>query len=364
MARLWGSTATQQQQSSSAPSSPAPRGNSSRLVKPHASGDNETDENVNLYLPPSLNNRTPEQKASRPLRPRSASRDATSAAKSASEGTCASEGVNVNLFRSSENDDDTFSSMSQDAGDWQQQMKLQQQQQHSSHISQNNIPRRSRMNSRDIPRSYSGLYTSDGDLLPFELNRHRGTETNTAWFLGVYLTLVAAVQLFSLTVCQDMRTSWTVTNLIHLVFSLLYVHWIKGSLADEQGEMNALTVWEQLEATQGTKPVRQVLLIVPTVLTYTACWSMNYQTRASFWNIVIWLVAVLAKLPFMNGVRIFGINRTAGIDDDTCPTPTNAGAVAAASGGNGVAGGFAANTTTTTNVAADADAAAVMKKDE
>jgi hypothetical protein len=181
-------------------------------------------------------------------------------------------------------------------------------------------PRRSRMNSRDIPRSYSGLYGfSDGDLLPFELNRHRdtfGTETNTAWFLGVYLTLVLTVQLLSLTIMSDMRSTLSVTNAIHFIVTLVYVHWLKGSLYDEQGEMNALTVWEQLEATQGTKPVRRVLLIVPTVLTWAACWAAQYDTNTSLLNIILWLVAIAAKLPFMNGVRIFGINRTAGIDDN------------------------------------------------
>jgi hypothetical protein len=130
------------------------------------------------------------------------------------------------------------------------------------------------------------------------------------------LTLVLAVQLLSLTVMSDMRSTWTVTNAIHLMITLVYVHWLKGCLYDEQGEMNALTVWEQLEATQGTKPVRQVLLIVPTVLTYTACWAAQYHAHTSLLNIVLWLVAIAAKLPFMNGVRIFGINRTAGIDDN------------------------------------------------
>jgi hypothetical protein len=206
------------------------------------------------------------------------------------------------------------------------------------------------MNSRDIPRSYSGLYGfSDGDLLPFELNRHRdtfGTETNTAWFLGVYLTLVLTVQLLSLTVMSDMRSTWTVTNAIHFMITLVYVHWLKGSLYDEQGEMNALAVWEQLEATQGTKPVRQVLLIVPTVLTWAACWAAQYDTRTSLLNIVLWLVAIAAKLPFMNGVRIFGINRTAGIDDNDYTEPTVSGAA-------GTGTGSSATAASTSNVNSD-----------
>jgi hypothetical protein len=287
----------------------------------------ETDEN----LPP----RTPEQKGTRPLRPRSASRDASgnyinnNSSNSSSNilfsGTDSggrldfSSGYSIGGAAVAE-DNYPMDSWSEQHQPLYEHADLQQLNDEGNSA----VPRRSRMNSRDIPRSYSGLYGfSDGDLLPFELNRRRdtfGTETNTAWFLGVYLTLVFAVQLFSLTVMSDMRRSWTVTNAIHLIITLIYVHWLKGSLYDEQGEMNALTVWEQLEATQGTKPVRQVLLIVPTVLTYTACWAAQYDKNTSILNIVLWLVAIAAKLPFMNGVRIFGINRTAGIDDNDSVT--------------------------------------------
>jgi hypothetical protein len=110
--------------------------------------------------------------------------------------------------------------------------------------------------------------------------------------------------------------------------------------------MNALTVWEQLEATQGTKPVRQVLLIVPTVLTWAACWAAQYDTAISILNIVLWLIAIAAKLPFMNGVRIFGINRTAGIDDnDYTETSTSTSATT----GTTTAG----NSATAANVSGD-----------
>jgi hypothetical protein len=338
MARFWGSSTV-----TSAPAAPATASASnassnatatasatakqgSRLVR--QTDDNNTDNGggggekttYTNYLPQPP--RTPEQKANRPLRPRSASRDA---ANSAGAGGNNNSNSNHNSFNNYNNNNSfnnnnnsfhnsggsnlfageysntgtasaggtgtgtsTSAGTGEDTYDWPEQIQFYAQQGgqggggggggegQDSNLQQPNTqmqqpPRRSRMNSRDIPRSYSGLYGfSDGDLLPFELNRHRdtfGTETNTAWFLGVYLTLLTTVQLLSLTIMSDMRSTWTVTNAIHLMITLTYVHWLKGSLYDEQGEMNALTVWEQLEATQGTKPVRQVLLIVPTVLT-------------------------------------------------------------------------------------------------
>jgi hypothetical protein len=371
MARFWSSSTV-----TSAPAAPATASASSnaggakhgsRLVRQ----TDESDENYTSYLSSPPLPRTPEQKANRPLRPRSASRDAANAGNNSSNNNNNSSfhSGGSNLFAGEYYNSGPGTAAvagGEDTYDWPEQIQFYAQQggqgegsgsdalQQPSDTQQQQPPppRRSRMNSRDIPRSYSGLYGfSDGDLLPFELNRHRdtfGTETNTAWFLGVYLTLLTTVQLLSLTIMSDMRSTWTVTNAIHLMITLVYVHWLKGSLYDEQGEMNALTVWEQLEATQGTKPVRQVLLIVPTVLTWAACWAAQYDTSTSILNIVLWLIAIAAKLPFMNGVRIFGINRTAGIDDNDYTEPRTG-----TSGGTGAGNGSSATTASTSNVSGD-----------
>lgn len=182
-------------------------------------------------------------------------------------------------------------------------------------------PRRVRMNSRDIPRTYSGLY-GDDDLLPFECQRQqRGTITSQSiWFLlFFYVTVVAGVQLLvspSFLLNHHEDWVWTVTNFIHLAVTVPYIHWLKGSIFDPQGEMNALTIWEQLEARgSDSKRVRQLLLIAPTLLCYAACHFSGYRVGICGVNLIFWSIAILAKLPFMNGVRIFGINRTVGIDD-------------------------------------------------
>lgn len=171
---------------------------------------------------------------------------------------------------------------------------------------------------------------------------------------------------------QSKLTTWTITNAIHLLLTIVYIHWLKGSflLVDEQGELNGMTVWEQLEATASVTTtstaatssnansrstasflhstttnssynnnnnnnkllyptdhnnnnnnswalaVRRTLFTVPTVLAYTACVSCQFDSFTCTMNILLWSIAIMAKLPFMNGVRIFGINRTAGIDDE------------------------------------------------
>lgn len=209
---------------------------------------------------------------------------------------------------------------------------------------------RSRLNSKDIPRTYSGLYGSGGeltdhqtrtsDLLPFELSRN----VNTEWMLNcgygspskknkriqagvllwIYIFFVLFVEFTVLALPLNIATfqsSFTYTNVIHGFLTLLFLHWIKGSPNFyEQGELNAMTLWEQLTSSpynsQSSNNVKKVLHVVPTLLCYLACHFANYDKLLCFINVLVWAVLVIAKSDGMNGVRLWGINRTIGIDDD------------------------------------------------
>ena len=188
--------------------------------------------------------------------------------------------------------------------------------------------RRRRLNSRDYPRSYSGQYGQTDDLLPLELHRHRQGAVGTAavpMMIGLYITVVLVIQLLVALVLLvpaaergvvTSPLSWTVSNAIHTALTLLYVHWLKGSLYDDAGEMNALTVWEQMEANGAdSRPVREAFMVMPCLLAWVACHAADYSQRAVAVNLVLWAACLLPKMSFLNGVRLFGINRTAGIDD-------------------------------------------------
>mmetsp|Transcript_23650 Transcript_23650/g.34912 ORF Transcript_23650/g.34912 Transcript_23650/m.34912 type:complete len:201 (+) Transcript_23650:185-787(+) len=180
-------------------------------------------------------------------------------------------------------------------------------------------PLRPRGNSHDIPRTYSGLFGDGNDLLPFELARNRNTEwlSNANWQLAaLYLAVIFMVHLVILGFL-DWDIAFTVTHSTHFVVTHIYLHWIKGSPDYfEQGEMNAMTCWEQLDATQNSTNAQRVLFIVPTILCYTACHFANYEWHLVLWNVIIWAISIVSKMPFMHGVRLLGINRTTGIDDD------------------------------------------------
>lgn len=99
-------------------------------------------------------------------------------------------------------------------------------------------------------------------------------------------------------------------------------HWIKGCPDDStQGEYNALTLYEQMDAGVPWTANKKFLMLVPTVLTLIACYSADYKPFYIILNCGIFLVCIIAKIPEMHRVRIFGINSTVGIDEPVQYTP-------------------------------------------
>ncbi|KAL7466094.1 hypothetical protein ACHAXS_006392 [Conticribra weissflogii] len=205
----------------------------------------------------------------------------------------------------------------------------------------------------NFPRHH---YQKGSNLLPFELSRNRNTDWIAAGGPTLLLTYLSFVLIFLLTFLAffpEPKMAWTLTNVVHGIISLVYLHWVKGNPADymdgTQGEMNAMTLWEQIVSkpasrlhltkinrddsvtttsangnakgeSAGTPTVRgqgrDVLIVIPTLLAHASCYIANYELQYAAINVAVWAVIMLPKMPFMNGVRILGINKTAGIDDD------------------------------------------------
>jgi hypothetical protein len=55
-------------------------------------------------------------------------------------------------------------------------------------------------------------------------------------------------------------------------------------------------------------------MLAPTLLTWMACHVADYKPMYIVVNCGIFFICIIAKIPQMHGVRIFGINSTLGID--------------------------------------------------
>ncbi|MCO5604686.1 hypothetical protein L7F22_058856 [Adiantum nelumboides] len=165
---------------------------------------------------------------------------------------------------------------------------------------------------------------------------------NTAWFQypGVwtsYILLLFLCWLLALSIlgCSP-GTAWSIVNLSHfatdlycrkrgvvVIFSKINLsgysfsiqitywsfHWRKGTpFAEDQGMYNKLTWWEQMDNGRQLTRNRKFLMVVPVVLYLIACHTTDYSNPWLVLNTIAAFILVIAKLPNMHKVRIFGIN--------------------------------------------------------
>lgn len=175
-------------------------------------------------------------------------------------------------------------------------------------------PARGRTNSREYVNNYDKTYScGQDDMVGFDIARHAGGwwEDQQWYFFSAYLIaliLVGAALMFVASLA-DSKLGATLVNVVHFFVTLFYLHWGKGAYDDEHGELSHLTLWEQIDGTPRATNLRYGLRVVPTIICYLACWEAGWDDwMVCAFNCVVWYLSLLGKMPFMNGVRLFGIN--------------------------------------------------------
>jgi hypothetical protein len=86
-------------------------------------------------------------------------------------------------------------------------------------------------------------------------------------------------------------------------------HWLQGTPNDtSQGVYDGLTVWEQLDDGVQFTATRKFLVALPILLFLCSCYyTHNYFLFAI--DLSSLLIVLIAKLPSMHRVRVFGINK-------------------------------------------------------
>ena len=108
----------------------------------------------------------------------------------------------------------------------------------------------------------------------------------------------------------DTPLAWTYVHLLHSAVTFYLMHWRKGSpFGDDQGKYRRLTFWEQIDGGVQRTGNRKLLTAIPVVVYLLASKTSDYSEQPLLLNFGGVLVSVLAKLPEMHGVRVFGINK-------------------------------------------------------
>ncbi|CAH1767699.1 4447_t:CDS:2, partial [Entrophospora sp. SA101] len=106
------------------------------------------------------------------------------------------------------------------------------------------------------------------------------------------------------------KASWTFTNLSYIFGSFIMFHWVKGVPFDfNSGAYDGLTLWEQIDNGAQYTPAKKYLTAVPIVLFLLSTHYTHYDVFTFLINFAFLLIALIAKLPQLHKVRLFGINK-------------------------------------------------------
>ncbi|WZN66249.1 ORMDL domain-containing protein [Chloropicon roscoffensis] len=137
---------------------------------------------------------------------------------------------------------------------------------------------------------------------------------NVEWVNGTafwtfYVTIVLALWL-CLSILVPIGLAWTYANLIHNAVSFYLLHWKKGTpVYYDQGKYDHLTFWEQIDGGSQFTSNKKFFTIIPIAIFIIATNSSDFREQPLLLNLVSLLAVLIAKMPQMHTVRIFGINK-------------------------------------------------------
>ena len=156
-----------------------------------------------------------------------------------------------------------------------------------------------------------------------EINKNAGIMSTGAGTFYIISCLVVTTTLSFVVSNPDGTTNWAFTltylNVAHGLVTLYALHWKKGSVVEaDQGEYDELTWWEQVDGGIYWTKTKRFLTIVPCCIFYITMHVIHRDTDSSsrlyykymMLNVVVTLVVLVAKMPFMHKARVFGINKT------------------------------------------------------
>ncbi|KAJ3150304.1 hypothetical protein HDU86_006695 [Geranomyces michiganensis] len=143
------------------------------------------------------------------------------------------------------------------------------------------------------------------------------TNPNSTWvnLRGSWLTNLLMMVLIRLGAAIvpgiSSEASWTLTNLVYNTSTFLMFHWVTGIPFDlNQNEYEGLTLWEQFDNGEQFTPTKKYLTALPIGLFLLSTHYTHYDLTTFAINLASLLVVLIAKLPAMHKVRIFGINKS------------------------------------------------------
>ncbi|KAM9988062.1 hypothetical protein ACTFIZ_003438 [Dictyostelium cf. discoideum] len=144
----------------------------------------------------------------------------------------------------------------------------------------------------------------------FQINRNQSWMHSKRFWVVYIVALVGAKALITV-LSPDFEYDWLFITVFHAIITFFGFHWQKGIpfFPTNQGKYSRLTLWEQIDRGQQYTPTRKFFTIIPIVLFMITLHSNGYKGFPFYINAIASFVIVLSKMPRMDRVRLFGINK-------------------------------------------------------
>ncbi|CAO3590894.1 unnamed protein product [Absidia cylindrospora] len=130
-----------------------------------------------------------------------------------------------------------------------------------------------------------------------------------AWSTTIFV-VIALKTLFTVIPFISPEASWTLTNLSFNLGHYIMFHWVQGiPFENNQGAYDGLTLWEQIDGGVQFTATRKFLTAVPIALFLLSTHYTHYDVFLFGINFTALLIVLVAKLPIMHRVRVFGIGK-------------------------------------------------------
>eukprot|EP00591_Stephanopyxis_turris_P011245 CAMPEP_0195526640 /NCGR_PEP_ID=MMETSP0794_2-20130614/27819_1 /TAXON_ID=515487 /ORGANISM="Stephanopyxis turris, Strain CCMP 815" /LENGTH=161 /DNA_ID=CAMNT_0040657377 /DNA_START=47 /DNA_END=532 /DNA_ORIENTATION=+ len=136
---------------------------------------------------------------------------------------------------------------------------------------------------------------------------------------GSWFVFVIAIAFFHYMFClllnaqsapENYKAAWNYTVYVHCALQFYVMHWVKGTMdASDQGRFMDQTWWEQIDGGIPWTATRKFLVCLNLVLFLVVSYETNYDHQSMIINGILIGILTIAKLPELQGVRIFGINQ-------------------------------------------------------
>jgi hypothetical protein len=137
-------------------------------------------------------------------------------------------------------------------------------------------------------------------------------QSKGCWMIHIYLIIFFKL-LFSIIPGISAEASWTMTNLFYNMASFIIFHWLVGTpfedIVQDEQQSKYLTLWEQIDRGEQYTPTKKFLTTLPIVLFLLSVHYSNYDLVTFSVNFLSVSVNLIGKMPFMDKVRLFGINK-------------------------------------------------------